>query len=133
MYFGIKGKPVGAYQSGYVVKIANKKIKSANDLNRHISEIIKTNFKINILNAQIFALLDFKELDYSYGEKLAFYLRDKDILNNGLAGFLNDLMKSPEIEQKEYLDEGKYAAPRWLVYPELDAYTMGWKMGYGEG
>lgn len=113
-------------------KIANKKIKSANDLNRHISEMIKTNFKINILNAQIFALFDFKELDYSYGEKLAFYLRDKDILNNGLAEFLNDLMKSPEIEQKEYLDEGKYAAPRWLVYPELDAYTMGWRMGYGE-
>ena len=33
---------------------------------------------------------------------------------------------------KKYADEGKYAAPRWLVYPELDAYTIGWRMGYGE-
>ena len=35
-------------------------------------------------------------------------------------------------KQKTYLDEGKYAAPRWLVYPELDAFTIGWRMGYGE-
>ena len=33
---------------------------------------------------------------------------------------------------KKYLDEGKYAAPRWLVYPELSAWTIGWRMGYGE-
>ncbi len=33
---------------------------------------------------------------------------------------------------KEYLDEGKFAAPRWLVYPNLSAWTIGWRMGYGE-
>ena len=33
---------------------------------------------------------------------------------------------------KRYADKGKYAAPRWLVYPELSAWTMGWRMGYGE-
>ena len=33
---------------------------------------------------------------------------------------------------KEYLDEGKYAAPLWLVYPEFSAWTMGWRMGRGE-
>ncbi len=33
---------------------------------------------------------------------------------------------------KKYCDNGKYAAPRWLVYPELSAITMGWRMGYGE-
>lgn len=33
---------------------------------------------------------------------------------------------------KKYCDEGKYAAPRWLVYPELSAWTIGWRMGYGE-
>ena len=33
---------------------------------------------------------------------------------------------------KKYLDKGKFAAPRWLVYPELSAWTMGWRMGYGE-
>lgn len=33
---------------------------------------------------------------------------------------------------KKYCDDGKYAAPRWLVYPELTAWTIGWRMGYGE-
>lgn len=33
---------------------------------------------------------------------------------------------------KDHADEGKYAAPRWLVYPQLSAWTIGWRMGYGE-
>ena len=33
---------------------------------------------------------------------------------------------------KEYLDEGKFAAPKWLVYPQLSAWTIGWRMGAGE-
>lgn len=37
-----------------------------------------------------------------------------------------------EIKPKNYCDRGKFAAPRWLVYPQLDAFTMGWRMGYGE-
>ena len=36
------------------------------------------------------------------------------------------------MKEKEYADEGKYAAPRWLVYPNLSAWTIGWRMGYGE-
>ena len=39
----------------------------------------------------------------------------------------NDIPRS-----KSYCDEGKYAAPRWLVYPELSVGTIGWRMGYGE-
>ncbi|MBE6499527.1 MAG: NADAR family protein [Methanobrevibacter thaueri] len=33
---------------------------------------------------------------------------------------------------KSYLDVGKFAAPRWLMYPELSCTTIGWRMGYGE-
>ena len=33
---------------------------------------------------------------------------------------------------KEYLDEGKFAAPRWLAFPQLSAWTIGWRMGAGE-
>ena len=36
------------------------------------------------------------------------------------------------MKEKKYVDEGKYAAPRWLVYPNLSAWTIGWRMGYGE-
>lgn len=28
--------------------------------------------------------------------------------------------------------EGKYPAPRWLVYPEIPLRSIGWRMGYGE-
>lgn len=30
------------------------------------------------------------------------------------------------------MDKAKFAAPKWLVYPELSATTIGWRMGYGE-
>lgn len=33
---------------------------------------------------------------------------------------------------KEYLDEGKFAAPCWLAFPQFSAWTMGWRMGVGE-
>lgn len=33
---------------------------------------------------------------------------------------------------KEYLDEGKYPAPQWLVYPQLPFGSEGWRWGYGE-
>ena len=33
---------------------------------------------------------------------------------------------------KEYPDDDKFAAPRWLVYPQLSAWTIGWRMGAGE-
>ena len=36
------------------------------------------------------------------------------------------------MNEKKYCDEGKYAAPRWLVYPQYSAITMGWRMGGGE-
>ncbi len=44
----------------------------------------------------------------------------------GLSGF-KDLKPI-----KEYPDEGKFAAPRWLVYPQLSAGTIFWRMGAGE-
>ena len=33
---------------------------------------------------------------------------------------------------KDYCDEGKYAAPRWLAFPGFSAWTIGWRMGAGE-
>ena len=33
---------------------------------------------------------------------------------------------------KGYLDEGKFAAPRWLAFPQYSASTMLWRMGSGE-
>lgn len=33
---------------------------------------------------------------------------------------------------KEYLEDNKFAAPQWLVYPQLSAWTIGWRMGAGE-
>ena len=33
---------------------------------------------------------------------------------------------------KEYLDEGKFAAPHWLAFPQFSAWTIGWRMGAGE-
>lgn len=37
-----------------------------------------------------------------------------------------------EDKMKSYLDDGKFAAPRWLMYPELSCYTIGWRMGCRE-
>ena len=33
---------------------------------------------------------------------------------------------------KEYPDENKFAAPKWLAYPNLSPWTIGWRMGGGE-
>ena len=33
---------------------------------------------------------------------------------------------------KTFCDDGKYAAPRWLVFPGYSAWTIGWRMGAGE-
>lgn len=113
-------------------KIDSGKVKSAYDLHVEFDDLTDSTLKANILYAQITAMIDFKEADFKNAQNLAFYLQDKDILDNGLAGHLNELTKPREIRQKTYLDEGKFPAPRWLVYPELDARTIGWRMGYGE-
>ena len=33
---------------------------------------------------------------------------------------------------KQYCDEGKFAAPRWLAFPQFSAGTICWRMGAGE-
>jgi len=121
----------------FTSKINSNKIKSSYDLQFELGQRINSNFRLNILNAQIEALINFRELDDSYSEDLAYYLRDKDILNNGLAQYLNELTKHKEIKlpvlkQKKYPDDGKFAAPRWLVFPHLARGSMGWRMGWGE-
>ena len=93
--------------------------------------IIKKISGNDILKSQVDALIDFREMDKSYFEKLYDYIADKGILNNGICEYLNDMVV-PKVIEKPFLDEGKFAAPRWLVYPELDPYTIGWRMGYGE-
>ena len=140
-----------------ISKINSKEVKSSYDLQFAFGNAIKSNFFTNILNAQIEAIIEFKEMDLDYAKRLTDYFKGLDELfgfNNpeysdskklacylncitkwgkSLPQYLNNLIKvKTEIKQKEYLDEGKFAAPRWLVYPELDAYTMGWRMGYGE-
>lgn len=112
-------------------KIDSGEIATSADLQHAFDEIVPCDYKTNILNAQIYALLDFRELDYSYAEKFAVYVKNNDIFKNEIAVLLNSMTRK-RIPEKEYVDDGKYAAPRWLVYPELDAYTIGWRMGYGE-
>lgn len=118
-------------KSDLTAGIDSDEISSSYELHRAFDEAAKSDFKINILYGQIISLLEFRELDFKYGEKLAFYLQDKDILDNELCIYLNEIL-IPPVKEKKYCDKGKYAAPRWLVYPELDAYTIGWRMGYGE-
>ena len=114
-------------------EIDSGKIRTRDDLERRFNRIIGRTLKTEILYAQIRALIDFRELDDSWAEKMAEYLKDKDILDNKLGEHVNELiLAETRIKEKEYCDEGKYAAPRWLVYPELDPYTIGWRMGYGE-
>ena len=36
------------------------------------------------------------------------------------------------VHAKDYLDEGKFAAPLWLAFPSYSAWTIGWRMGMGE-
>ena len=97
-------------------------VKSGSDVMDAISQRISGN---DILKSQVDALIYFREMDKSYSEKLYDYISDKGILNNGLCQYLNDMVV-PKVIEKPFLDEGKFAAPRWLVYPELDPYTIGW-------
>ena len=127
-----------------ILKINDEDIKSSYDLEFEMEKIIKSDFEFNLLTAEMKALIDFRELDNSYLEKLAhFYLEEKDSMKEKiektdyahesslLAEILDKLFKKP-LKQKPFLDEGKFLAPRWLVYPELSPYSIGWRMGAGE-
>ena len=60
------------------------------------------------------------------------HLKDLDYIFEPHGGYVK-LVGFDDLKcMKEYCDKGKYAAPRWLVYPELSLRTMGWRMGYGE-
>lgn len=60
------------------------------------------------------------------------HLNDLDYIYQPREGFIK-LSGYDDLKcAKEYLDEGKFAAPRWLVYPQLSAWTIGWRMGDGE-
>lgn len=104
-----------------------------NDL---VKNILPQNKKSNILHAQIVNLLEFREItNEKYIEKLAIYAKDVDIINNHIPQYLNQIIGDDmrgENSMKSYLDVGKFVAPRWLMYPELSATTIGWRMGYGE-
>ena len=114
------------------VKINSGKIRSLHDLRMEYENASGSSIKANIFYGEINELLDFRQVDTSYAIKLAEHIRGNDILYSGLAKYLNSLVEPPAVMEKDYLDGGKYAAPRWLVYPELDPYTIGWRMGYGE-
>ena len=60
------------------------------------------------------------------------HLKDLDYIYEPREGYIK-LVGFDDLKcAKEYLDEGKFAAPRWLVYPQLSAWTIGWRMGDGE-
>lgn len=110
------------------------KAKTSEDVLSLISRkvgVSENDVESGILNTQIKALIDFKEVDEDYADDLAIFIKGKDIFDNGLVEYLNELI-IPKVIEKPFLDDGKFAAPRWLVYPELDPYTIGWRMGYGE-
>lgn len=152
-----KEKQWGEIKEDLISKINSKEIKSTYDLQFAFGNMVKPNFFTNILNAQIEAILELEELDLDYAKPLTYYFKDLNEIfefnnpkypdskklacylncitehGNDLPQYLNELIKvKTGMKQKEYLDRGKFAVPRWLVYPELDAYTMGWRMGYGE-
>lgn len=117
-----------------IIDILNDKIEfKPNDL---VKSILPQNKKSNILHAQIVNLLEFREItNEKYIEKLAVYAKDADIINNHIPQYLNQIIGDDmmgEQHMKYYLDVGKFAAPRWLMYPELSLGTIGWRMGYGE-
>ena len=123
----------------YIKSKLETKINSNDDLDFCFYSIVRVDelsqMKVNILYAQIEGLLKFRELNFNeYASELAFFIREsKDAYSLQLAKHLNKIIKSRcEKNQKPYLDEGKYWAPRWLVFPSLSATTIGWRMGYGE-
>ena len=60
------------------------------------------------------------------------HLKDLDYIYEPCEGYIK-LVGYDDLKCiKEYCDEGKYAAPRWLVYPQLSLWTIGWRMGDGE-
>ncbi len=123
----------------YIKSKLETKINSNDDLDSCFYSIVQVDelsqIKVNILYAQIEGLLNFRELNFNdYASELALFIREsKDVYNLNLAKHLNKIIKSScERKQKSYLDEGKYCAPRWLVFPSLSATTIGWRMGGGE-
>ena len=125
-----KEKSWDKYKKYFNTLIRLGEIKSVYDLHSEFNRALKTDAKTNIIYAQIEAILEFRGFDFKYAQMLASHIK-RNILDNDLAEFLNTIAED-KITEKPFADEGKYAAPRWLVYPELDAYTMGWRMGYGE-
>lgn len=69
--------------------------------------------------------------DREFGEFIG-HLTDLDYLYEPCEGFIRLVGFDDWKCMKEYCDEGKYAAPRWLVYPQLSLATIGWRMGAGE-
>lgn len=90
--------------------------------------------EVNVKFEQIKRLCEFREVNAKYYNDLAEHIKNQDVFDNDLSDYLNELTSSTskKYEEKSYLDECKFAAPRWLVYPELSSHSMGWRRGYGE-
>ena len=75
---------------------------------------------------------ELKGFDDEEFDEFISHLTDLGFLTSPREGYIK-LAGFDELEcAKEYLDEGKFAAPGWLVYPQLSAWTIGWRMGAGE-
>ena len=123
----------------YIKSKLETKINLNDDLDSCFYSILQVDdfsqMKLNILYAQIEGLLKFRELDFNdYASELAFFIRESsDVYNLLLGKHLNKIIKSRcEENQKSYLDNGKYVAPDWLVFPSYSSTTIGWRMGGGE-
>ena len=86
-----------------------------------VKEFLKMRASLIELRREMDALSD-SEFD-------AFIMRLKEIgfVIEASQGYIYD-----SDNMKTYCDPGKYAAPRWLVFPEYTPWTMGWRMGAGE-
>ena len=86
-----------------------------------VKEFMKREASITALRKEMDSLSD-REFD-------AFIMRLKEI------GFVIEASRGYIFDSdnmKTYCDSGKYAAPRWLVFPGYSAWTIGWRMGVGE-
>lgn len=76
-----------------------------------------------------------KEMDFSDDEEYMEFinhLKNLDYIYEPAEGYIK-LVGYDDLKcAKEYPDKGKYAAPKWLVYPQLSIGTIGWRMGPGE-
>ena len=98
---------------------------------KELTSILKGN-SIVFIRSQDSLKKELKGFDDKEFDTFIKHLKDLDYIYEPREGYIK-LTGYDDLKcAKEYLDEGKFAAPMWLVYPQLSAWTIGWRMGAGE-